>query len=701
MEEINHFGHEDHPLKLIDWETIRGTMKGDDDGQENSKGVVVGCDMCEEPLSIGEPAYACIQCRFLLHKSCSQLPETINLPSLYQHPLKMFMLKNEILEFWVCDICRKRITKGFEYFSEHGQRTFIACSNCFLPEFARKAEADAIKEEASIKLKHEGHSQHTLTLQLRPASFHCDACKTEEKGLFYLCDGCDFWIHKTCASLASTIHLPVYHHKHPLVLVYSLPEKFYNFSYFCKFCNKYIQLNEWLYHCGNCRFFAHIKCALKAETTSTLRDDPSTSAAGEDVDNLLHFPMSEAFTNPLKLLHSEIIAQDDKETTEINHWSHPGHPLILNVEDPQGNKLIPDINSGDPIKVCYACVRPLSFPYYSCKEDGCSVFTDLHKYCAHLPRTLQHQLHPDHTLDLVDTEEDEEFYECTGCFSYGNTFVYKCKTNCKFCLCVNCAFLPITIKHESHNHPLTQLIDPEVVCNACDMWGDGISYACKDCDFILGMYCAMRSPKSLAHRYCKGHEIPLTYPPVDDHPEDFYCDICEEEMDPKFPLYHCHNHKSRSSFHLDCISRIDSYANVWYGGTETPSYHKHPLTFVSSEKDKVILEEDCVLIKPNDSGHDRAEHLIKMLEADFEEAKTQEKGKVQSAYKRSTMYGFRGAPVRIMKGKYVLLTPKSIYPYINQELNVGNSILLSNHSHKCIVFGGEDTWKAGVSVTAQ
>nr|GEY79849.1 hypothetical protein [Tanacetum cinerariifolium] len=49
MEEINHFFHEKHPLKLIDWETISGTMKGDDD--ENSKGVVVGCDMCEEPIN--------------------------------------------------------------------------------------------------------------------------------------------------------------------------------------------------------------------------------------------------------------------------------------------------------------------------------------------------------------------------------------------------------------------------------------------------------------------------------------------------------------------------------------------------------------------------------------------------------------------------------------------------------------------------
>nr|GEV28938.1 C1-like protein [Tanacetum cinerariifolium] len=271
--------------------------------------------------------------------------------------------------------------------------------------------------------------------------------------------------------------------------------------------------------------------------------------------------MPEAFIDPLKLLHSKILAQDDIETTEIDHWSHPGHSLILNVEDPQGNDMMPNINSGDLIKVCCACVQPLSLPYYSCKDDGCSVFTDLHKYCAHLPQTLQHQLHPHHTLDLVDTSYDQKYYLCNGCFIYGNAFAYKCETKCEFYLCVNCAFLPKTIKPESHNHPLTPLIDPEVICKACNTRYGGMSYSCKACDFVLGIYRAMGSPLSLAHRYCKGHEIPLTYPRVDDHPEDFYC---EEEMNPNLPLYHCQNCKYRNSFHLGCIIRRDYYANVWY-----------------------------------------------------------------------------------------------------------------------------------------
>ena len=64
MEEINHFSHKEHPLKLIDWEmilSIIGVDGGDVEGK--SGGGAVGCYICEEPLSNGDSAYACIQCR--------------------------------------------------------------------------------------------------------------------------------------------------------------------------------------------------------------------------------------------------------------------------------------------------------------------------------------------------------------------------------------------------------------------------------------------------------------------------------------------------------------------------------------------------------------------------------------------------------------------------------------------------------------
>ncbi|KAL7595354.1 hypothetical protein Lser_V15G30181 [Lactuca serriola] len=594
MEEINHFSHKNHPLKLINSETIVGSSF---DGGDK-KPQVIGCYACEKPISSGF-AYACLQCRYFLHKSCALLPPTINDPSLYHHPLTLTDLKHIKPRSWFCNMCGiQKKPSGFAYTSVEQHNTlfkFIACIDCCVVEIARRAEADAIKEEAKIKVQHEGHPKHTLTLQLRPASFLCDACNAKDEGLFYECDTCDFWIHKSCVSLAPTIILP-HHPNHPLVLVYSLPEKFFNFLYYCEFCNKYIRRNLWLYQCANCRYFVHIKCALNAvDQPSTLRDSASASIDDEEVDNFLHFPMLEAFTDPLKLVLFEKTAQyndDDDDKTKINHWCHQ-HPLTLNVESQPNNMCC----SSHPIEVCFGCVRPLSLPYYTCK-DGCNSFS-LHKYCAELPLKLQHPLHPDHSLALINTNRllslintrgHGKYNQCNGCGSFCNTFLYKCET-CEFKLDVSCAFLPNTIKHKSHKHPLIQVIDPVPVCNACNMWSDYISYACNACNFILDMYCAMRVPHSLGHRYCKGHEIPLTYPPVMDHPEDFFCDICEMEMHPKFPLYYCH--KCKNSFHLHCISRIDLYANIFHEGTFNVPYHKHPLTFVRRKKTPKYICSNC------------------------------------------------------------------------------------------------------------
>ncbi|GKC09979.1 C1-like protein [Tanacetum coccineum] len=383
MEEINHFSHEKHPLQLINGETIiSGGFKG---GDNEEKLEAVGCFACVKPISPSDSAYGCTQCRFFLHKSCAQLPLTINLPSIYHHPLTLTNFKS-----FSCELCRlEGLTHGLCY-THIG--VFGICINCYAVESARKLEADAIKEEAMVKLKHKGHPHHNLTLLFRPGAILCDACKTEERDLFYLCDSCDFLIHKTCTSLAPTLDLP-HHPTHPLVLVYSLPEKFYNYAYFCEFCKIFIRRNEWLYHCANCRYFAHIKCALNAPPPSTPRDRPSTSGANEDSNSLLHFPMSDVFTDPLKLLHLDNLSLDDNDKLEIMHQSHR-HPLTLNVE-PQHNNM-------------------------------------------------------PSTSDSIEA-----------------------------------------------------------------------------CNFQLDLYCATRTPQSFAHRYCKGDEALLTYPPVENHPEDFYCDTCE------------------------------------------------------------------------------------------------------------------------------------------------------------------------------
>ncbi|KAI3692002.1 hypothetical protein L6452_31807 [Arctium lappa] len=398
---------------------------------------------------------------------------------------------------------------------------FHACVKCVDVAAAQEVVDTTLKNEALIKLKHKGHSQHALTLQLRRATFRCDACNTEDKDLY----------------------------------------------------------------------FAHIKCALNAEHHSTPSDGRGTLTLEEHVNDFMHFPMSDIFLDPLKWLHFGKMAQADDKKTTINHSSHE-HSLILNVE-PQGNNIL-NTDYNDAIEVCDGCVRPISLPYYNCK-DGCSFI--LHKYCVELPLTLEHQLHSDHSLELVNADEYEEKYICNGCVCFGNRFAYRCET-CKFYLDVNCAFLPNTIIHESHKHPLVQIINPLNCCMACEKLNAGISYACNVCNFQLDMFCAVGSPRFHAHRYCKGHEIPLTYPPVEDHPEDFYCDICEREMHPIHPLYHCQ--ECKNSFHLQCINRLDILLNVKVEESMIVSYHKHPLTLVRRMK---TPEYVCFYCNLDINGH--------------------------------------------------------------------------------------------------
>nr|GEY48152.1 C1-like protein [Tanacetum cinerariifolium] len=525
--EINHWSH-DHPL-ILNVEPQDKSIMTD----------INTCDLIEYAALSGYPETKDPKPKIY---GFNQVPELVPTINHHFHPFHLLTLIVRYSNDWDCDVCRTHgKVRGFSYYCSESD--FDACTKCGVDVVS--------KEEAMMKLEHEGHPGHTLTLQLRRASFLCDACHIEDKDFFYQCDSCDFWIHKTCASLAPTINIPGHHH--PLVLVYLLPDNFYNFKYYCEFCKAYILRNDWLYHCANCRYFAHIKCALNAQRPSTPRDDPSTSVDEEHVKDLLHFPMPYAFTDPLKLLHSGKVTQEDDETHEINHWSHPDHPIILNVE-PHGNSLT-SVNSGDLIE---------------------------------LPLTSQHQLHPRHPLYLKKTF----FSVCNGCHSRGNTFVYSCG-NLDFEICVNCAFLPNTIKHKSHNHPLIQLIDSEHECHACykSCYFYGMSYACEACGFHLDMHCAMRLPQSLAHRYCKGDEVLLTYPPVENHPEDFYCDICETEMHPKRPLYHCQKHKN--TFHLKCLLRHDWFENTWKEGTRTISYHNHPLTFVRRKKTPKYVCSKC------------------------------------------------------------------------------------------------------------
>ncbi|GKE15861.1 hypothetical protein Tco_1423438, partial [Tanacetum coccineum] len=52
---------------------------------------------------------------------------------------------------------------------------------------------------------------------------------------------------------------------------------------------------------------------------ASYRDRPSNSGASEDSSSLLHFPMSDVFTDPLKLLHLDKLSLKESVELEIKH----------------------------------------------------------------------------------------------------------------------------------------------------------------------------------------------------------------------------------------------------------------------------------------------------------------------------------------------------------------------------------------------
>lgn len=116
----------------------------------------------------------------------------------------------------------------------------------------------SLQDRGSIH--HQGHKQHSLSLVNRRASFECDACGTQDNDYSYICDSCPFWIHRSCATSPTTF-ISSFHHQHPLLLDYSLPQRYRNFLSFCSICKKKLNPMHWLYYCLDCRIFAHLKCA--------------------------------------------------------------------------------------------------------------------------------------------------------------------------------------------------------------------------------------------------------------------------------------------------------------------------------------------------------------------------------------------------------------------------------------------------------
>ncbi|KAJ0504181.1 putative chromatin regulator PHD family [Helianthus annuus] len=194
-------------------------------------------------------------------------------------------------------------------------------------------------------------------------------------------------------------------------------------------------------------------------------------------------------------------------------------------------------------------------------------------------------------------------FRCDACGYNSNGFAYSC-VQCDYKIVVWCAFIPHKIKHKSHpNHLLSRdywynISGEDGYCRMC-LSGfserEEFSFSCRLCGFHLHAGCALLLPETIRHRYDK-HPLSLAYSPIENHEGDYFCEVCEEELNPNAWFYHCH--ECAQSIHTTCAPTLIPQSKPYlYGGLKflhwqiktrrfyKPEYHPHPLSFFDGTSD--------------------------------------------------------------------------------------------------------------------
>ncbi|XWS59199.1 hypothetical protein CRYUN_Cryun08bG0101200 [Craigia yunnanensis] len=483
------------------------------------------CIGCRKRLS--GPIYSCLDCMFHLHKKCVELPVEINHPSHRKHPLVLLANPPTHQKGCSCYLCKKQMqSKGFVYY----------CSDC---KFGSMPEDVSLPRMTTP----ENHDhEHPFTLVSRPISFICDFCGIDGYGTPYLCPTCDLVVENDCISFPSTIR--IIRHPHKISHIYFLPEKNKIEMRECSICRKNVNTEHGSYYCGDCNYIVHVHCA-----TDEFIWDRTTDLDDED-------QMSKGALRS-SIIIEQIRDGEDLIASKIKHIFHQ-HDLTLTRALDDG------LNQDD--KSCDGCMQPISAPFYSCGK--CDFFLDGN--CAELHMEKRHPLHR-HPLTLY---KRKYISNCKACLRFHHGLSYRCN-KCDFDIDIQCSLLSDTFKQESHEHQLFLDHKYEGNCSACPThiaFRRG-AFRCKYCEFVLDFKC-ITLPHKAWYKYDR-HFLNLTYTDNSD-PNQHYCDICEEERNPKHWFYYCKD--CDNSVHPECV--LGELQHIKLGRTYRVSVHPHPLVFV-------------------------------------------------------------------------------------------------------------------------
>ncbi|XP_023750541.1 uncharacterized protein LOC111898883 [Lactuca sativa] len=626
----------EHPLKLIDLQLQlqyeEEEEEDDDDDDEGGHSIAkdrfhgVTCWRCGEEIHIYHRYYykCSSSCNnFSLHKFCAELPSRLEHPSHPHHTLILVPYSSSYMYYYFkCKLCKRG--------QHHGELSY-QCSKCDFSIDLRCAV-----EVGKNVIHHPWHT-HLLTCVIpKPILCECSACGKEHKGIFYQCTTCagGFNIHSECAFSPKKLLIQdrtygAFSHTHPLTISYSFPQIDQKAKHDprCRLCGTEFFDTEdlWIYKCDKCLYYVHLHCTTSKRWWPTGSDKTIQNYKDVDYPRLLHLPFpDETYSIPKHFFYKEsgprMLTSNDE--VSLQHISHE-HPLILVNQEQKDEKTSPSnkINSccflstkfHDPMKktqlLCNGCLRPImpSMPFYKCPQLICNFA--LHEWCTRLPKKIEtHPDHPKHPLHIMYSNIPGCFFDvfsCAVCYLPCNGFAYCC-FECKYYVDVCCGFIPKQITHKAHPNHLLSIVRKEnnaYLCCICKRHytESQISFHCNTCNIYIHPECAMLLAETIRHKYDK-HTMHLSYLPIENHKSQYFCEICEEDLNPHASFYHCQDcvqsiHTTCAPSILKCETEtytmyhggIHVFVNIKFGGIYNDNGHPHPLSFAQG----IMLDGQC------------------------------------------------------------------------------------------------------------
>ncbi|KAI3463658.1 hypothetical protein Pfo_020321 [Paulownia fortunei] len=406
--------------------------------------------------------------------------------------------------------------------------------------------------EFPTETRHPRHPQH----KLKQTKFYwwdfrrCAVCGLRLVSEFgYECFWCNFYIHLLCTRSIAVTYTEKQTLQHPSHPTHQLKLLNRSSSFRCDGCGT-IE-NGKSYVCSDCQFWIHQSCASL----------PSTM----ERENHHHHPLSLAFHLPeyyhkfgfkCDICHKKLL---------LNYWVYHcdlcRYAVHIKCALETSNTTQSDASSNSISNAAYqdAICLPVNDFYEELIKPfimrlqgrrGAVAIPEINAKC----QFHNHQ----HELSLVKEDDCEE--EDADDDPDRELMIHY-----------------VTAHPQHYLHQFWYVRDHK--CEACGNECDSFAYYCRSCGFTLHYQCALL-PLSDKHRWDK-HPLPLTYDANINHPTEFYCEICEEEMNPKSWMYHCR--QCDQSFHPKCLPTTGPNRHIKFGQQHViSSCHRrdHPLTHV-------------------------------------------------------------------------------------------------------------------------